>query len=817
MFKGLLALGALLAAAPVATTAWADGAVTIAPAGAWVKPVEIPSPPPGEGAGAPARILLQDVQMRFGADGDEAYSETAIKFQTPQGLSAGTLALPWNPDTDSLTVHKVHIIRGAQVIDVLGAGETFTILRRETKLELAMLDGVLTAALQPEGLQVGDVLDVAFTLKHRDPALQGRSQYLTGDLMPLNVDRLHIREVWPTSKPMRWQEMEGLPQPLVTKSADGTELVIDMKDAVRPKTPKDAPPRFENVGLIETSEFADWAAVSAIMAPLYDQAAALKVDSGLPAEIARIKAVSSDPAVQAAAALQLVQDQVRYVYLGINDGGYVPAQADRTWARRFGDCKGKTVLLLALLRGLGIQAEPALVSSHGADGLEGLLPTTLFFDHVLIRATIAGKTYWMDGTRTGDRSLAALDVPAFGWALPVQASGAKLEKLALAAPQQPLTDLRIHLDASAGLDAAAPAHVEFVMRGDAALAMKLNLDAAVATDRDQTLKKYWASQYDWIDVASVGATYDEATGEERLTMDGSAKMAWGASVNGSREYEPDLSRLGWDPDFSRDPGPHQDAPFAVPFPASKRWSETIVLPHAGDGFAVSEPNIDKAIAGRSFTRTGAIDHGVFTMVATTRSLVSEISAADAKAAAPQLKALSLDALYLTAPRWYHATDQELTQRVAKTPADAGGYLDRADAYVSKGDFDHAIADANQAVALKPNDAAMLNARCFTRAEANRDLPAALDDCNAALKLAPRDPPTLDSRGFVYFRLGQFDQSIADYDAALAVDQTLAPSLYIRGLAKLKQGDAKGGDADIAAAKALDPTVADTYARVGVKP
>ncbi len=82
----------------------------------------------------------------------------------------------------------------------------------------------------------------------------------------------------------------------------------------------------------------------------------------------------------------------------------MPARADETWQRRFGDCKGKTVLLLALLKELGIQAEPALVSLGGGDGLDERLPSLGAFNHVIVRATIGGKVYWLDGTRTGDRS-----------------------------------------------------------------------------------------------------------------------------------------------------------------------------------------------------------------------------------------------------------------------------------------------------------------------------------------------------------------------------------------------------------------------------
>ena len=80
------------------------------------------------------------------------------------------IAFGWRPDSDVLVIHKVHIIRGDQVIDLLANGQTFTILRRETGLEEAMLDGRLTATLQPEGLQVGDNVVTDGTDRLRDGA-----------------------------------------------------------------------------------------------------------------------------------------------------------------------------------------------------------------------------------------------------------------------------------------------------------------------------------------------------------------------------------------------------------------------------------------------------------------------------------------------------------------------------------------------------------------------------------------------------------------------------------------------------------------------
>jgi tetratricopeptide (TPR) repeat protein len=95
------------------------------------------------------------------------------------------------------------------------------------------------------------------------------------------------------------------------------------------------------------------------------------------------------------------------------------------------------------------------------------------------------------------------------------------------------------------------------------------------------------------------------------------------------------------------------------------------------------------------------------------------------------------------------------------------------------------------------------------------LEEALADCNEALRLKPDNAFTLDSRGLVYLKLGQFDRAIVDYDAALKLDPKLAGSNYGRGLAKLRQGDSRGKE-DITAARSMQADIADEFVRYGLK-
>ena len=115
----------------------------------------------------------------------------------------------------------------------------------------------------------------------------------------------------------------------------------------------------------------------------------------------------------------------------------------------------------------------------------------------------------------------------------------------------------------------------------------------------------------------------------------------------------------------------------------------------------------------------------------------------------------------------------------------------------------------------------LNGRCWGRALQGQELSAALSDCNTALKLSAKQSPisasVLNSRGLVRLRLGDYVQSIADYDDALKLAPKSAWSLYGRGVAEMRRKRVPEGQADIAAATAIRASVAEEFKRRGIIP
>lgn len=147
---------------------------------------------------------------------------------------------------------------------------------------------------------------------------------------------------------------------------------------------------------------------------------------------------------------------------------------------------------------------------------------------------------------------------------------------------------------------------------------------------------------------------------------------------------------------------------------------------------------------------------------------------------------------------------------------AGLYTGRSVAYFSIGNFKEADHDSDHALTLAPDLPMALNNRCWLRAAMNANLESGLEDCNKALS-AKSDADYFDTRGFLYFRMGKYEEATADLNKALAYQPKKAASLYVRGLTELKLGKLSEGQADIAAAKAIKVDIAERYAVFGIAP
>lgn len=780
----------------------------IGPVPSWVVPVAVPADD-GTGKDAAVKFLLSDWQDNFSADAAEAYFHTVLRVQTPQGLnSVGTIALPWNPATDSLTIHYLHLLRGTQTVDVLAGGQTFTVLRRENSLEYAALNGVLTAVIQPPGLQVDDEIDLAFTLARSNPVLAGESEFIATGWPGMPIGRMSFQARWTGPTTVRWWASDVMPKLHETRHGDTTMVSFELDNPVPPVAPNGAPARFRIGRQLQFSSFKSWQQVSARLGPLYEQAAKLGAQSPLQAEVERIRTTAADPGAQALAALALVQDQVRYVFLGMNEGALVPTDADLTWSRRFGDCKGKTALLLALLHQLGIEAEPVAVNVLSGDAVKSGLPMIEAFNHVIVRATVQGQTYWLDGARSGDRQLADLAAPPYHWGLPLTSKGSDLTAIVTSPPALPLQEQTISIDASGGIPGRAPIHGELVFRGQEAALMRFSFGSAAGQERERLLKTVWNKAFTNLTIDRVEARFDEPTGCEYLTMEGSLALEW-------REERLELEGLQfkYNLDFERSAGPNSEAPYAVPFPSYSHLIETIQLPRTQEPFTVVGEDIQRTIGGVEFKREARVQGNVLTAEASERVVTTEIAYSVAMEAKQTLSQVRDAMLYLHAPAGYVALpkaagkpspDQPLESLLTLNPSQmANQLIDQGNELLDKREYDQAIGKYEQALLLEPRSAWALADRGLARYWKNESA-LAREDFDAAAVIDPHNPVAQRGRGLLALEADNPSEAIVEFNESLRQKPDHVFTLQWRAEAYRRSGDSDKALDDNATVIRLQP-------------
>lgn len=489
----------------------------------------------------------------------------------------------------------------------------------------------------------------------------------------------------------------------------------------------------------------------------------------------------------------------------MGDGGLVPATADETWTRRLGDCKAKTALLLALLRELGVTARPVLVSTVD-NALDRRLPIVGAFDHVIVQAEVDGAMVWLDGTRSGDRAIADLATPAYGWVLPV-GTGGDLVRIDEVPLRQAQRETILTFDATGGLYADTAVSGEMIYRGDFATLLQSQLSGAPAGQRDAYMRASWTELVDELQITSVRADYDREANLVRLTMAGTAKLDWSSA--GSRRLEVPMSRLSWSVGSRRPEGPYRDLPVATNHPWFTRFRTVLVLPNQGEGFRTFGTDIDETLAGYSYLRTTSLVGGVITMDRSVRSLTSELTEADRAAAVDPLERLSRGKAEIIAPSNYQATPQDMTAWESDTPTTSREYVARGLALNDTRQPDQALAAFDRAIEIEPSNANAWANRGIVKFWQGNEEAAGLD-FDRALELNPAERVALNGRGLLAMKQQRFAEAVEAFTDSLEQSESEDPwALSMRSNAYLGLGDYERALTDTRRLRSLQPDRLET--------
>lgn len=346
---------------------------------------------------------LSERQHRFGRGPQDfaSYLRYMYTITNGSGLEDGSyLMIDFDPEYETVQLHKVLVHRGNETIDLLEKDkDKIQLLQRETELDDNLYNGEQSLYLVLDDQRVGDKVEISYTLRGRNPVFKSKVfgwGYLQSSV---SVGNYYFSINYPQHRDVKARVFAGDVEPVVTHSEGFTQQTWDAHNVPGKAYQSNVPYTHQAQTLVQYSEFDSWSEVAEWLQPLYEPTAV--ADDLIVSKVDEIRAKWPTQEEQVAAAVQFVQDKIRYTGINSGIGGWVPDDTHTILQRRFGDCKDKSVLLTALLRELGVDAYPVLVDTNEGAVLSKYLPIVSVFNHMIVHIPdFDGKSYWVDPTRT---------------------------------------------------------------------------------------------------------------------------------------------------------------------------------------------------------------------------------------------------------------------------------------------------------------------------------------------------------------------------------------------------------------------------------
>ncbi|MDX6303448.1 MAG: hypothetical protein QOI77_417, partial [Blastocatellia bacterium] len=372
---------------------------TVKPPPVWIKAVQVNTKHgPSD---RPSSILLSDQEVRLSAGNVERFYHHAERVEKTAGLeTVSKLQFDFEPSYQFLVIHFIKIIRGDQTIEALRPAE-IKVIQKEDELNEQLYNGTMEAVAFLNDVRIGDIVDYAYSVTGDNPVFGGRfsERFYLADSEPMSA--VSVRVLAPSDRTLHFVASRMKVQPRVTALSSQTEYLWEDSEVPAVDVEDSTPTWFTQLPWVAVSEFQDWPAVVQWALPLY------QVNEPLPIELrGRSDAWTTKfarPEQRMVAALRFVQQEIRYLGIELGPYSHQPNPPARTLARRFGDCKDKSLLLSAMLNYMHIDSAIALANSEARHAIDDWQPSPQAFDHVIVQAKVAGKTYWLDATDDSQR------------------------------------------------------------------------------------------------------------------------------------------------------------------------------------------------------------------------------------------------------------------------------------------------------------------------------------------------------------------------------------------------------------------------------
>jgi len=478
-------------------TAHADSEVGKSELPEWVKKLEIEEFAKDRNEDLQQGIahLLSDRQIRKTADGHDFAERHTSRIVDRSGLEAAAqISHSFDPESTTLSFNFVRILRDGDVLERLDETE-ITLLRQEEGLSSGLITGNITALIELEDVRVGDVID--YSISGSVNAKLWPDEYFESVALEWSVPvaQMHFSLAVPENVQIEARSVATDIKPQVTVEDGWKHFRLQVFDPDPKRVEQNIPADLAYFGFIVFTTMNSWSDVADWAVPLFS------VNDPLPddfrSKLDEIAETYSLPQDRATYALRLVQEDIRYVGLEIGLGSHVPRSPTVTVERGFGDCKDKSVLLVAALDYLGIEARPALASLFGGHMLPQMPPAIGVFDHVIVEISIDEQKLWVDPTLSHQGgNVTQMANLGYGYVLPIRDKQSELVKLDLAMPELPTVEIRETFEYAESENGALRITSEEVYREELANVLRRQVSGVGKAGLRRGYFDYYAGIYD---------------------------------------------------------------------------------------------------------------------------------------------------------------------------------------------------------------------------------------------------------------------------------------------------------------------------------
>jgi transglutaminase-like putative cysteine protease/tetratricopeptide (TPR) repeat protein len=345
-----------------------------------------------------SKFLFEDIQINYRSGNNSTFIRNIVLIRDQETLKQlGEINFSFSSVFNKSSLHHVDIYRQGSKLNRLDAA-ALKLAREEKGWDQRVLTGYVKVFMPVRDLRIGDVLDFAYSIDGDNPILGKKIRLNLAQSGALHKDKYRSRVLTDVNRPLQFKTFLNAVPPKESRTSAGVEYLTEISQVAPYELEARAPFWDYPESFVQYSEYANWAEVVDWGLKLFAQE---DRNPGEVLELARkFKSSSQLPEEQVANALHFVQEEIRYLSESIGTNAYLPHVPSEVFRKRYGDCKDKAYLLVTLVRAMGYEAYPVLVSTSQRQKLPERLPGSQVFDHAIVLVVIDGESFWLDATMT---------------------------------------------------------------------------------------------------------------------------------------------------------------------------------------------------------------------------------------------------------------------------------------------------------------------------------------------------------------------------------------------------------------------------------